>query len=66
MKQALSTFRDRILDTLLGCAIGLLFVALGRTEWQLQFAMAVTVLISSSLARTARSITAFPPVGGWV
>lgn len=51
MKQALSTFRGRILNTLLGCAIGLLFVALGRTEWQLPFAMAVTVLISSYFVR---------------
>ena len=51
MKQALSTFRGRIFNTLLGCAIGLLFVELGRTEWQLPFAMAVTVLISSYLVR---------------
>jgi uncharacterized membrane protein YccC len=51
MKQALSTFRGRILNTLLGCVIGLLFVALGRTEWQLPFAMAVTVLISSYFVR---------------
>ena len=51
MKQALSTFRGRILNTLLGCAVGLLFVALGRTEWQLPFAMAVTVLLSSYVIR---------------
>ena len=51
MKQALSTFRGRILNTLLGCAVGLLFVALGRTEWQLPFAMAVTVILSSYFVR---------------
>jgi uncharacterized membrane protein YccC len=51
MKQALSTFRGRILNTLLGCAVGLLFVALGRTAWQLPFAMAVTVIISSYFIR---------------
>ena len=51
MKQALSTFRGRILNTLLGCAVGLLFVALGRTAWQLPFAMAVTVLLSSYFIR---------------
>ena len=51
MKQALSTFRGRIINTLLGCAVGLLFVALGRTEWQLPFAMAVTVLLSSYVVR---------------
>ena len=51
IKQALQTFRDGIVNTLLGCAIGLLFLALGRTEWQLPFAMAVTVLISSYVIR---------------
>lgn len=51
MKQALQTFRGRIINTLLGCAIGLLFVAVGRTEWELPFAMAVTVLVSSYVIR---------------
>ena len=51
MKQALQTFRGRIINTLLGCVTGLLFVALGRTEWQLPFAMAVTVLLSSYVIR---------------
>ena len=51
MKQALQTFRGRIINTLLGCVIGLLFVALGHTDWQLPFAMAVTVLVSSYLIR---------------
>ena len=51
MKQALQTFRGRIINTLLGCAIGLLFVGLGRTEWELPFAMAVTVLVSSYVIR---------------
>jgi len=51
MKQALQTFRGRIINTMSGCAIGLLFVAVGRTEWQLPFAMAVTVLVSSYLIR---------------
>ena len=51
MKQALSTFRGRILNTLLGCGIGLLFMALGHTAWQLPFAMAVTVLVSSYFIR---------------
>ena len=51
MKQALQTFRGRIINTLLGCAIGLLFVAVGRTDWQLPFAMAVTVLLSSYVIR---------------
>ncbi len=51
VKQAFSTFRGRILNTLLGCAMGLLFVWLGHTEWQLPFAMAVTVIVSSYLVR---------------
>lgn len=51
VKQALSTFRGRILNTLLGCAVGLLFVWLGHTEWQLPFAMAATVLLSTYFVR---------------
>ena len=51
MKQALSTFNGRILNTLLGCAVGLLFVWLGHTQWQLPFAMAVTVILSSYFIR---------------
>jgi uncharacterized membrane protein YccC len=51
LKQALSTFQGRIINTLLGCAVGLLAVALGRTDWQLPIAMAVTVLLSSYAVR---------------
>lgn len=51
VKQAFATLRGRILNTLLGCVVGLLFVWLGRTEWQLPFAMAVTVILSSYFVR---------------
>jgi uncharacterized membrane protein YccC len=51
LKEALSTFRGRILNTVLGCAIGLLAVALGHTDWRLPFSMAVTVLLSSYVVR---------------
>ena len=51
LKQALQTFRGRIINTLLGCAVGLVSVAVGRTEWQLPLAMAVTVLLSSYVIR---------------
>lgn len=51
IKQALSTFHGRIFNTLLGCAVGLVFVALGHTEWQLPFAMAATVILSSYFVR---------------
>jgi uncharacterized membrane protein YccC len=51
VKQALQTFRGRILNTLLGCAVGLLFIALGHTEWKLPLGMALTVLLSSYVVR---------------
>jgi len=51
VKQALQTFRGRIINTLLGCAVGLVIIALGRTEWQLPFGMALTVLLSSYVVR---------------
>lgn len=51
VKQAFQTFRGRIINTLLGCAVGLVIVALGRTEWQLPFGLALTVLLSSYVVR---------------
>lgn len=51
MKQAMQTFRGRIINTLLGCAVGLFILAVGHTEWKLPFAMAVTVLLSSYVVR---------------
>ncbi len=52
MKQAVSTFRARIINSLVGCAIGLLFIAIGGTHViTLPLAMAVTVLVSSYVVR---------------
>ncbi len=52
MKTAVSTFRARIINTLVGCAIGLLFIAIGGTRViTLPLAMAVTVLVSSYVVR---------------
>jgi uncharacterized membrane protein YccC len=52
MKQALLTFRARIINTLVGCAIGLLFIAISGTRIiMLPVALAVTVLISSYVVR---------------
>ena len=51
MKTAVSTFRGRIINSLLGCAVGLVFLALGRSEWKLPFAMAATVLLASYVVR---------------
>ena len=46
--EAVRMFRSRIINVLVGCAVGLFFVILGGpTEWKLPLALAVTVLISS-------------------
>ncbi len=51
MKQSVATFRGRMINTLVGCAIGLVFLAVGRTDWQLPTALALSVLISSYVVR---------------
>jgi len=41
-------FRSRIINVLVGCAVGLIFLlVLGAREFSLPLALAVTVLISS-------------------
>src|ERR1022692_4531136 len=48
MKQAVLTFRSRIINTLVGCAIGLLFIAVGGTKViTLPLAISAAVLVSS-------------------
>jgi uncharacterized membrane protein YccC len=53
MKQALTFFRSRIINTMVGCAVGLLFIAIGGGGRliSLPLAMAVTVLLSSYVVR---------------
>jgi len=52
IKNAIRTFHGRIVNALLGCAVGLFFVVLGRGgEWKLPLALAVTVLLSSYVVR---------------
>ena len=52
VKQAAKTFRGRIINALLGCAVGLIFLLLGgSSEWKLPFALAVTVLLSTYVVR---------------
>jgi len=52
IKNAIRTFQGRIINALLGCAVGLFFVVIGRGgEWQLPLALAVTVLLSSYAVR---------------
>jgi uncharacterized membrane protein YccC len=48
VREARRMFRSRIINVLVGCAVGLLFMAVGGVDqWKLPLAMAVTVLISS-------------------
>lgn len=52
LKTALLTFRARIINTLVGCAVGLLFILIGGSRIiALPIAMAVTVLLSSYIVR---------------
>lgn len=52
MKTALMILRSRVINTLVGCAIGLLFIAIGGARLiTLPLAMAVTVLVSSYFVR---------------
>lgn len=48
VKEAVRMFRSRIINVLIGCVVGLLFLLIGgANEWTLPLAMAVTVLVSS-------------------
>ena len=52
MKQSLPLFRSRLINTLVGCAVGLLFIALGvKRVITLPLAMAATVLLSAYVVR---------------
>ena len=52
MKQAVLILRARITNTLVGCLVGMLFIAIGGTKLiTLPLAMAVTVLLSSYVVR---------------
>jgi uncharacterized membrane protein YccC len=48
VKEATRMFRSRLINVLVGCAVGYLFLIIGGArEWKLPVALAVTVLISS-------------------
>ncbi len=52
VKQAIRTFRGRIINALVGCAVGLFFLAVGDwTPLKLPFALAASVLISSYVVK---------------
>jgi uncharacterized membrane protein YccC len=48
VKEATRMFRSRLINVLVGCAVGYVFLIVGGArEWKLPVALAVTVLISS-------------------
>jgi len=52
VKEGLKMFRSRLINTLVGCAVGLVFLAVGEpTPWKLPFALAMTVLLASYVVR---------------
>jgi uncharacterized membrane protein YccC len=52
VKQALKTFRGRMINSLLGCATGLVVLIVGgSSEWKLPLALAISVLLSSYVVR---------------
>ena len=51
-EEARRLFRSRLLNVLVGCAVGFgLLVVGGHSDWTIPFALAVTVLISSYVVR---------------
>ncbi len=52
VKEAKRMFRARIINVLVGCGVGLVFLVMGGSrEWKLPLALAVTVLLSSYFVR---------------
>ena len=48
VKEAARMFRSRMINVVIGCVVGLLFLVVGgSSEWKLPLALAVTVLVSS-------------------
>lgn len=48
VKEAARMFKSRIINVLVGCGVGLVFLLVGGSnEWKLPLALAVTVLLSS-------------------
>ena len=72
MKQAVLVMRARLINTVVGCLIGLLFIAIGGPALiMLPIAMAITVLLSSyviriqTMWRQAPISAAFVIAAGW-
>lgn len=51
-EEARRFFRSRVINVLVGCAVGMGFLVLGnRSEWMLPFALSTAVLVSTYLVR---------------
>ena len=67
LKAALATFRGRIINTALGCSIGLVFLIIGsESEWKLPMALAVTVVLSSYFLKVESSWRIAPTTAAFV
>jgi uncharacterized membrane protein YccC len=54
VKEAARMFRSRMVNVLVGCAIGLVFLVIGGSnDWKLPVALAVAVLISSYIVHVS-------------
>lgn len=52
VEEARRMFRSRVINVLVGCAVGMGFLILGnRSEWLLPFALSTAVLVSAYLVR---------------
>ena len=52
VKEAARMFKSRMINVLVGCAVGMVFLIVGGSnEWKLPLALAVTVLLSSYVIR---------------
>jgi uncharacterized membrane protein YccC len=50
--KAFSNFRSRLINTLVGCAVGLVFILVGEPRpWKLPTALAIAVLLSSYIVK---------------
>ncbi len=50
-EEARRMFKSRLINVLVGCTVGLVFLVVGTSPWELPLALAVTVLISSYVVR---------------
>lgn len=67
LKAALATFRGRIINTALGCSIGLIVLIVGsESEWKLPMALAVTVVLSSYFLKVESSWRIAPTTAAFV